>query len=139
MSIKHIFCFGILVTTIAVGSAHAAVQAKFHLPVGARWGAMTLAPGDYQVSLPEGSLGVRQFTVTGDEKTGYVQPTVTDDNDGLVNDSTRSYLQLVKVNGTFYVAKYRSGATGKLFSFSVPKHKKGTTEEEVVKLGFSTN
>jgi hypothetical protein len=138
MSMKHIFGFGLLVTTIAVGSAHAAVQAKFHLPVGARWGQMTLTPGDYQLSLPEGSLGVRQFTVKGHDKTGYVQPTVTDDHDGLINDSTSGSLQLVKVNGTFYVAQYRSAATGKVFSFAVPKHKR-TADDEVVRLGFSGN
>jgi hypothetical protein len=138
MKMKHILSYGLLITTIAVGSAHAAVQAKFHLPVGVHWGAMTLAPGDYKLSLPEGALGVRQFTVTGGDKTGYVQPTVTDDNAGLFDDSTRSYLQLVKVNGAFFVAQYRSGATGKLFSFAVPKHKR-TVDEEVVKLGFSGN
>jgi len=139
MSMRHIFSFGLLAMTIAAGSVHAAVQAKFHLPVGARWGQMTLAPGDYKVLLPEGSLGVRQFTVKGDAKTGYVQPVVTDDNDGLVNESGGSYLQLVKVDGTFFIAKYRSGATGKMFSFAVPKHKKGTADDEVLKLGFSGN
>jgi hypothetical protein len=141
MSMKHIFGFGLLVMTVAAGAAQAEVQAKFHLPFGARWGEMTLAPGDYVMQLPEASLGVRQFTVTGDHKTGYVQPVVTDYHDALTNDSDRSYLQLVKVNGTYFVTKYRSGATGKLFSFAVPthKHKKGTTEEEVVKLGFSSN
>jgi hypothetical protein len=135
---RHIFSFGLLVATMAVGSAHAAVQAKFHLPCDARWGTMTLAAGDYQMSLPEGSLGVRQFTVKGNDKTGYVQPNITDDNDGLVNDLNRSYLELVKVNGTFYIAKYRSAATGKLFSFTVPKHKR-TADDEVVRLGFSGN
>ncbi len=139
MRMKHILSFGLVAMTMAVGSAHAAVQAKFHLPVGARWGEMTLAPGDYSLSLPEGSLGVRQFTVKGANKTGYVQPTVTDDRDYLTNESSASYLQLVKVNGAFFVAKYRSGPTGKLFSFAVPKHKKGTAEEEVVKLAFSGN
>lgn len=138
MSMKHIFGFGLLIMTIAVGSAPAAVQAKFHLPVGARWGQMTLAPGDYKLSLPESSLGVREFTVNGNDKTGYVQPTTTDDHDGLVNDSTRSYLQLVKVNGTFYITEYRSAATGKIFSFAVPKHKR-TAEDEVLRLGFSGN
>ena len=38
MSIKSIFSFGLMTMTIAAGAAHAAVQAKFHLPFGAQWG-----------------------------------------------------------------------------------------------------
>jgi hypothetical protein len=124
--------------TIAAGAAHAAVQAKFHLPFGAQWGQMTLAPGDYKVSLPERSLGSPEFVIRSDEKTGYVQSIVTDNNNGLVSDSSRSYLQFVKVNGTYFVAKYRSGATGQVFSFAVPNHKRGA-EQDVRRLSFSSN
>ncbi len=138
MSMKRIFSFGIMTMTIAAGAAHAAVQAKFHLPFGARWGQMTLAPGDYKVLLPDRSLGSPQFVVKGDERTGYVQPIVTDNNNGLVNDSSRSYLQFVKVNGTYFVAKYRSGATGQVFSFAVPNHKHNE-EQDVRRLSFSSN
>ena len=35
--------------------------------------------------------------------------------------SNRSYLQLVNVNGTYFVRKYTSGITGRLLMFSVPK------------------
>lgn len=138
MSLKRIFSFGLMMMTIAAGAAHAAVQAKFHLPFGARWGQMTLAPGDYKVLLPDRSLGSPQFVVKGDERTGYVQPIVTDNNNGLVNDSSRSYLQFVKVNGTYFVAKYRSGATGQVFSFAVPNHKHNE-EQDVRRLSFSSN
>jgi hypothetical protein len=138
MSMKRIFSFGLMMMTIAVGAARAAVQAKFHLPFGARWGQMTLAPGDYKVLLPDRSLGSPQFVVKGDERTGYVQPIVTDNNNGLMNDSSRSYLQFVKVNGTYFVAKYRSGATGQVFSFAVPNHKR-SEEQDVRRLTFSNN
>jgi hypothetical protein len=129
MSMNRIFRFGLLVMTAAAGAVHAAEQAKFHLPFGARWGEVTLAPGDYKVALPEASLGNRQFVVRGKDvqgkdKTGYVQPLVADSDDSLRHDPNHSYLQLVKVNGTYFVAKYRSGSTGQLFSFAVPKQKR---------------
>ena len=97
---------------------------------------MTLAPGDYQVLLPERSLGSPQFVVTGDARTGYVQPIVTDNSNGLVNESSRSYLQFVKVNGTYFVSQYRSGTTGQIYSFTVPNHKR-SEEQDVRKLSFS--
>ena len=141
MSMNRMFSFGLLVATMATGAAHAAVQAKFHLPVGAHWGEVTLAPGDYQVSLPEPGLGVWHFTVKGDDKTGYIRPMATDYEENLGHDSSHNYLQLVKVNGTYYVAKYQSGVTGKMFSFAVPKrkHQLRMSDREAVNVGASSN
>jgi hypothetical protein len=100
-----------------------------------------LAPGDYKVSLPEASLGVQQFVVKGNDKTGYILPMAADYHESLRPDSSRSYLQLVKVNGTYVVAQYRSGGTGQTFSFAVPKHKHQLrmTDQDVVKLGAAGN
>jgi hypothetical protein len=141
MSMNRIFSFGLLVMTAAAGAVHAGEQAKFHLPFGVRWGEVTLAPGDYKVALPEASLGNRQFVVQGKDKTGYVHPLVADSDDSLRHDASHSYLQLVKVNGTYFVAKYRSGSTGQLFSFAVPKQKREVqmAERDVVNLGASAN
>jgi hypothetical protein len=139
MSMNRILSIGFLAMTIAAGAAHAAQQAKFHLPVEARWGDATLPPGDYKVSLPELSLGVSQFVVKSNDKTRYVLPMVTDRADGSSHDP--SYLRLVKVNGTYFVAEYRSTAAGKTFSFAVPKPKRQVeiTDQDVLKLGVSGN
>jgi hypothetical protein len=141
MSINRIFNLGLLVMTVAVGAAHAGVQAEFHLPFGARWGQMTLAPGDYKLTLPEMALGHRQFTVTSNDRTGYVQPMVADYGQSLEGDSGHSYLKLVKVNGTYFVAEYRSGVTGKTFNFAVPKQKHNLemTDQDVTKVEVSGN
>ncbi len=140
MNISHVFGFGLLAITLAAGAAQAGQQAAFHLPFEARWGELTMAPGDYKVSLPEVSLGIRQFSINGGDKTGFVQPMVTDD-EGIRSHSSDSYLELVKVNGTYFVAKYRSGATGKMFSFEVPKkkHEMELANRDVVKLRVSGN
>jgi hypothetical protein len=141
MSMKRIFGFGLLATMAAAGAAFAGQQARFHLPVGARWGAVTLEPGDYQVSLPETTLGNPQFILTADNRSRYILPLATEYDAGRTGGSGQSYLQLVKVDGSYFVSKYRSG-TGKVFSFAVPKHEKHKlemTDRDVVQLGVSGN
>jgi hypothetical protein len=140
MNISRILGFGFLVMTVAAGAAQAGQQATFHLPFEARWGELTLAPGDYKVSLPEASVGIRQFIVRGDDGARYILPIVTDY--GTSNrESNNSYLELVKVNGTYFVTKFRSGAEEKTFLFSVPKHNRQTelANQGSVKLGVSGN
>jgi hypothetical protein len=141
MNMNRISSLGLLAITAAVGAAHAEVQAKFHLPVQARWGKMTLAPGDYKVSLPQASLGNRQFIVAGDRMTGVIQPLVTDEDRGTTPNSSASYLQLVNVDGTYFIAQYRSGASGKTFSFAVPKpkHRLEIVGPESVRVGVGVN
>jgi len=141
MSKYRILNFGLLAMVFAVGAVRAEVQAEFHLPFQAHWGKMTLAPGDYKISLPDRSLGVPQFSVTGEGKTRCILPLVADYNDDLLSDSSHSYLQLVKVNGTYFVSQYRSEATGKTFKFVVPKHKRHLeiADQDVVNLGVSSS
>src|SRR5271168_3921850 len=107
MSINRILSLGLLALTATVGAVQAGVQAKFHLPVEARWGQSILAPGDYKLSLPEYSLGGRQLIVTGGDKNVMIQPTVMDYDRDAIPDADRSYLKLVKVNGTYFVTEYR--------------------------------
>jgi hypothetical protein len=141
MIMNRIFSFGLLVLTAAVGAAQAGVQAQFHLPFEARWGQAILAPGDYKVSLPESSTAGRQWLVTSQDKSVFVQPLVTDHDERWADDSKGSYLTLVKVNGMYVVSQYRSGPTGKVFGFPVPKpqHRVTMTDRDVLKLGASTN
>ena len=121
MSMNRIFGLSLLVMGAAAGALHAEEQATFHLPVEARWGNMNLAPGDYNISLPKASLGVNEFVVRGDDRTGYVLPLVADSTRGA---SQASYLRLVKVNGTYVITQYQSGSNGKVYNFSVPKQRR---------------
>jgi hypothetical protein len=139
MSIKSFFSLGVLVMTAAVGAAQAGVQAEFHLPFEAHWGNMTLAPGDYKISLPASSLDGRQFFVSTEGKSGYVLPLVADVNDTPIPGSERGSLELVKVDGKLFVKRYRSIATGKTYSFIVPKlrHHLDMADQDVVTVGVS--
>jgi hypothetical protein len=141
MKMNRIFGLALLVMTAAAGAAHAEVQAKVHLPFAAHWGKVIMAPGDYNISLPEASLGHRQLTVEGGGKTGYIQPLVTDDDDKSTGGEKRSYLEFVKVNGTYFVAQYRSAASGKIFRFAVPKQQRHVelSDQDVVRLGVAGN
>jgi hypothetical protein len=140
MNINRIFSFGLLVMTAAAGAAQAEQQATFHLPFEARWGLVTLAPGDYKVLLPGSAPGISQFIVDRDHHSRFVQPLITDYDQGENPGSSRSYLQLVNVDGTYFVSKYRSGMTGKTFTFRVPKpkHQLRMTARDVVNVETSS-
>ncbi len=93
-----------------------AQQAKFHLPFEAHWGSAVLAPGDYDISVPFAEAQPI-FHVSGDNKSSMVAPQMMEEQPL----SSHSSLQLVKVNGVYYVKEYKSGASGMRFSFGVPK------------------
>ncbi len=142
MNMNRILTLGLLAMTAAMGAAQAEVQAKFHLPFGARWGEVNLAPGDYKLSIPDGYQGVAGLLVQGAGKTGFIQPQGTDHDGNARADSQHSYLQLEKVNGTFFVTQFRSAATGETFHFALPKqqrHRSEKTEQDVVKIGVGGN
>jgi hypothetical protein len=114
--------FGLTVVALSAGSlvAQAGQLAVFHLPFAAQWGPITLAPGDYRIAVPEIAMSSPQFLVSGKDARGFILPTSTDIEASRLKPSSRSYLQLVKVDGTFFVAKYQSGVTGAAFTFKVP-------------------
>jgi hypothetical protein len=139
--INRIFSFALLAATAAVGAAQAEQQARFHLTFAAQWGEITLAPGDYRVTLPEIALGHWNFFVTGHDARGFIIPTTTDFAGLMQKPSNRSYLQLVKTDGVFRVAKYQSAATGAIFTFKLPKpqHKVEMASQEVVNVDVAGN
>ncbi len=108
-----------------------AQQAKFNLPVEAHWGSAVLEPGDYTVSLPQADSAAHIFHLFGDGHGSMVMPTTTEPKP-ITN---HSYLELVKVDGTYYVREYKSGHTGKTFIFGVPK---GTRESTFASAATTT-
>ena len=93
-----------------------AQQATFHLPVAAHWGPAVLQPGDYKLSAPVGDVA-HIITVFGESQTSMIMPVSA--WSGQTSD--RSYLELVNVSGTYFVKEYQSGASGRTFTFAVPK------------------
>ncbi|MBV8552933.1 MAG: hypothetical protein JOY54_16690 [Acidobacteriaceae bacterium] len=110
--------FAILAVVVSMSASHAAAQqATFHLPVTAHWGQAVLQPGDYKMTSPEPALGSSTFFVRGADMAAYTLPLTTEDR----RASSSSYLQLVKVDGTYFVEEYNDGSAGKLFTFALPK------------------
>jgi hypothetical protein len=116
---KNMLGFALLASALSVGSSYAEQLVKFHLPVPVKWGNTMLEPGDYRMELPTSTQGVQSVFLRNEKKTVVALPLAV----GSVepNASNKSYLQLVNVNGTYFVRKYTSGITGRLLMFSVPK------------------
>jgi hypothetical protein len=117
LSVNRVFSLAALTAVFSMGITQAAQQAKFHLPVAAKWGNVLLQPGDYNMTLPTPSVGNWQIYLEGAGKRVYAMPMITEVRD----QSTRNYLKLVKVDGAYFVREYDSGTIGKAFTFVVPK------------------
>jgi len=142
MSMNRILTLGLVTITALVGTAQAEVHANFHLPFYAHWGQVTLAPGDYKISIPDGYRGTPKLLIEGKGKTGYIQPQVTEADGNSTKDPEHSYLQFAKVNGAYFVTQYRSAAIGETFRFTVPKqarHRSEKADQDTVKIGVGGN
>ena len=101
----------------SIGVMQGGVQGTFHLTDEARWGQAVLQPGDYTIVLPTPSLDQPRLCVQGEGKTAFELPNITE----YQNYSNRSYLKLTQVDGEYFVTEFSSGATGKTFTFQMPK------------------
>ncbi len=119
MFLNRILSLGLFGALATVGALQAGQQAKFHLPVSATWGAVTLAPGDYSVTLPEVGMGHWTFYLKGEDTQALIPVMTMGQHDGDGNE--HSYLTLRNINGTYYVESYNSGSTSKEFDFMLPK------------------
>jgi hypothetical protein len=104
--------------TAAVASAQ---EVAFHLPVEAKWGATMLPPGDYRMTQPEISSVRSAFAVRGPAGTSLILAMTLDAYGARSQPITRNYLQLVKVDGEYFVKKYEDGLRGVTFFFKTPK------------------
>ncbi len=119
MFFKHILNVGLFGALATAGALQAGQQAKFHLPVSATWGVVTLAPGDYSVNLPETGMGHWTFSLEGEGTHALIPVMTMGQHDRSTNE--HSYLTLRNVNGTYYVQSYNSGSSAKEFDFMLPK------------------
>ena len=110
--------FAAIATFATSGFMQGAEHGKFHLPMEAHWGESVLPPGDYAITLPARSLGQWQFVIEHSGKVIFeVAPLTTDAQEY----SAANFLKLSAVNDQYFVTEFLSGATGKKFTFSVPK------------------
>ena len=95
-----------------------AQQAAFHLPVAAHWGSIVLESGDYKLSASIGGSGNHLIYISQPGQGKVVLPEATEIPRRKLDGSS---LELVNVNGAYFVRRYRSAVTGQVFTFAVPK------------------
>jgi hypothetical protein len=139
--VNRIFNFAFL-TAIIAGTATiaSAQQANFHLPFEAKWGALTLPPGDYHVQLPQPSIGSTEILVRG-PASGFVMTMASDAYGVRKAPSNNDYLQLVKVNDVYYVTKFEDATRATTFWFKAPKesHTEQAAAREVLTIPVAGN
>ena len=102
-----------------------AQQATFHLPFAAHWGPAVLESGDYNLSVQGGASGSHLIYVSEPGHTKMMLPQSTEIQPRHIDHSS---LELVNVNGAYFVRRYESALTGQVFTFPVPK---ATSETEM--------
>jgi hypothetical protein len=96
-----------------------AQQATFHLPFVAHWGQTVLEPGDYKLSATAGWSAIHLIQVFSQQ--GHSSSMLPQSIDLPQGHLDRSSLELVNVNGAYFVKRYKSALTGQVFTFPVPK------------------
>lgn len=95
-----------------------AQQATFHLPFAAHWGPIVLESGDYKLSASVGGSGNHLIYVS---QPGHSKMVLAEAAEIQPRRLDRDSLELVNVNGAYFVRRYRSAITGQVFTFAVPK------------------
>jgi hypothetical protein len=95
-----------------------AQQATFHLPFVAHWGSTVLESGDYKLAALVEPSGVQLIHVSQYGHSMRMLPQSTEIQQAHLD---RSSLELVNVNGAYFVKRYKSAITGQVFTFPVPK------------------
>lgn len=123
---SRILSLAALAIGLGVTATHAsAQQATFHLPFAARWGSAVLESGDYKLSDTTGQSGSHLIYVFQRGRGEVILPEATETQ---LRHFDRSSLELVNINGAYFVRRYRSALTGQVFTFPMPK---GTPEAEM--------
>lgn len=117
-NVKRILSIAGLAAAISlIASPLNAQQGRFNLPFEAHWGNAVLAPGAYRLTGPSATSPIGIVYISGNGTTQMVVPAITE----FGNDSNRSYLKLVNVGGAYVVREFVSGATGRNYTFPIPK------------------
>ena len=113
------------VAVFLVAFSASAAHATFDLPVEAHWGSVVLKPGKHSFDVPLASSWPQQISLTDNNR--RISISAITELSGV--DSDYSYLRLVAVGGTYFVQEYRSGPTGRQFTFWTPKPSHSETGE----------
>lgn len=121
-SMIRIFSLIAIAGLAGASAAQASLQARFHLPMAVQWGGNVLQPGDYKLVVTDDlRSGLCQLVIQGEGQMLRKTPVTVD----FGQRPDRSSLELVEVNGSYFVHEYRSGAGGRTFTFGVPRQLAG--------------
>src|SRR5689334_15086554 len=101
-----------LAVGLGLTAQHASAQEQtFHLPVVAHWRPMVLASGDYKLAAHAGQSGNHLMYVC---ERGHITMVLAQSTEAQPRHFDRSSLELVNVNGAYFVRRYRSALTGQV-------------------------
>jgi hypothetical protein len=107
-----------LLAAVSLTTSHAQAQhGTFHLPVEAHWGNVVLSPGLYNISVPMRASWPQVMEISSHGKTISILPEL----EASQLPSDHSYFTLVKINGAYAIREFDSGASGRVFTFLLPK------------------
>lgn len=103
---------------LGIGMLETTERGSFHLPIGAHLGKGYLAAGDYTVTIERsGDDEQSSILIQGDDSSIYAVPLDVNPHGSLGMSS----LEVLGIDGEYFVSKYKSSAGGRVFSFPVPK------------------
>ena len=107
-----------LLAALSLTPSHVqAQQGNFYLPVEAHWGNVVLPAGSYRISVPMRATWPEIMEISGQGKTFAILPELEVSR----RASGHSHFSLLQINGTYVIREFESGASGKVFTFPVPK------------------
>lgn len=115
---KGLFIFGTFAAALVLTVSEASAQpATFTLPFQAHFGNVTLPPGEYHMAMPTATSSIRAIYLYGNGKVQATLPAAID----AYADSGDSHLEIVNIDGTYFVKRFVSGVTGTTYTFHLPK------------------
>lgn len=116
--IKRMVNTTVLASAICLTAFRAnAEHLTFELPVQAQWGAVVLEPGRYTAEIPPATSWPQQISLKKNGRTVWISSL----SETSIDETNSSSLRLVAVGDAYFVREYKSGQSGKQFTFQVPK------------------
>jgi hypothetical protein len=125
MNVRKHLTIGLALTGLALGlttvraNAQSGLNGTFELPEATYWGNTLLQPGRYTISMSAkvyDTSGVSVIHLSGEGVNATFLAIATP-----APESTRNYLDVANIGGTYVIRAFDSGLLGESFSFGVTK------------------
>ena len=112
---------GVGLLAAAAAAPLSAQQLHFHLPVAAKWAGTVLPVGDYRLRTMANPTGMMILTIQGPAGARFLVPMTTEAYGARKDPPAQSYLQLVEVDGKYFVNKLEASTQALTYFFKVPE------------------